>query len=161
MDLYELNKIAGAIFGAALLLMVINEIGNILVHPTQPEKTAIAIETDADSGGESVAKAEDGPSLASLLAAGDAEAGKKVAKKCTSCHSFEKGARTRSAPISITSPAVISLHPRVFPTPLPWAICPGTGVMKVSIAFWPTHVISRKEQKCLLRASRREPIGPI
>ena len=33
MDTFELNKIAGAVLGSALFLMVINEAGNLLGHP--------------------------------------------------------------------------------------------------------------------------------
>jgi len=101
MNLYELNKMAGALLAAALLLMVINEIGNILVKPTELEKSVAGIVLDgatSEKAESSDAKAEEGPSLGTLLAAGDAEAGKKVAKKCTACHSFDKGGKAKIGP---------------------------------------------------------------
>ena len=101
MNLYEINKMAGALFAAALLLMVINEVGNILVKPTELEKSVAGIEVGGGAGEKaesSDAKAEDSPSLGAILAAGDAEAGKKVAKKCAACHSFDKGGKAKIGP---------------------------------------------------------------
>ncbi len=99
MNFFELNKFMGAVLASALLLMVINEAGNILVHPTHLEKSVLAIDTGSDSAAETaVAKADDGPSLGVLLAAGDAETGKKVAKKCAACHTFEKGGKNKVGP---------------------------------------------------------------
>lgn len=101
MNLYEWNKMAGAAFGAALLLMVINEIGNVMVKPTELEKSVAGIvldDGDGDAAESTDAKAEDAPSLGALLAAGDAEKGKKVAKKCAACHTFDNGGKAKIGP---------------------------------------------------------------
>ncbi len=50
----------------------------------------------AESG--AVAEAEDGSALGTLIAAADMDAGKKVSKKCTACHTFEQGAANKLGP---------------------------------------------------------------
>ncbi len=98
MDSFELNKIAGAILGAGLLLMVINEIGNILVHPVT-DVSVLGIETEgADTAVAAAAPAEETEPLPVLLAAGDAESGAKVARKCTACHTFDQGGANKVGP---------------------------------------------------------------
>ncbi len=96
MDLYELNKIAGAILAAALMVMFINEIGNLLVKPSVPEKSLFASMVGADDT--KTAEKEEVPPLATLLQAADADKGAKVAKKCVSCHTFEKGGKNKVGP---------------------------------------------------------------
>ncbi|MDP6564849.1 MAG: cytochrome c family protein [Alphaproteobacteria bacterium] len=101
MNLYELNKIVGAVLGSLLLLMVLNEIGNAMVQPTLLDKPAIAIGEEEDEAEKEEAKEEeksDEPSLAALLADGDADRGAKVAKKCAACHSFDKGGKNKIGP---------------------------------------------------------------
>jgi cytochrome c len=99
MDSFELNKVAGAVLGSVLLLLVVNEIGNFLVHPTHLEKSVLAIDTgDESSAADAKEAAEAGPSLAVLLADADAGKGEKVAKKCTACHSFEAGGANKIGP---------------------------------------------------------------
>ena len=101
MTLYDLNKILGAVLGAALLLMVVNEVAKILVNPVMPAKAAIAIEgVEEDAKEEATAAKEDegGASLAALLAAADTDKGAKAAKKCKACHTFEKGGKNKVGP---------------------------------------------------------------
>ena len=47
MNTLELNKIAFGVLGAGLLLMLINEVGNAVVHPEMLEKSVLAIDTGA------------------------------------------------------------------------------------------------------------------
>ncbi|HZD25339.1 MAG TPA: cytochrome c family protein [Alphaproteobacteria bacterium] len=97
---YELNKIAGAVLGSLLLLMAINEIGNFLVHPSYPEKPAIAVAVP--EGGEAGGKAkEEEPKqvpLPQLLAQADASKGERIAAKCKTCHSLDKGGANKVGP---------------------------------------------------------------
>ncbi len=106
MNMFEFNKMLGAVLGAALLAMVVNEIGNALVHPLAPAKAAIMIgdgeeeakeEASADTA--TTGKEADGPDLAALLAAADTAKGAKAAKRCKACHSFDKGGKHKIGPL--------------------------------------------------------------
>lgn len=100
MDSFELNKIAGAVLGAGLLLMLINEVGNALVHPTAPEKNVIGIvaEGAGDAGAVADKPKEPEVPIATLLASADVAKGAKVFGKCRSCHTFEKGGKAKAGP---------------------------------------------------------------
>jgi cytochrome c len=104
MNMFEFNKMLGAVLGAALLAMVVNEIGNALVHPLAPAKAAIMIgdgeaEAKEEASADAAAKEADGPDLAALLAAADTAKGAKAAKKCKACHSFDKGGKHKIGPL--------------------------------------------------------------
>ncbi len=84
----EFNKIAGAVIGTLLLIMVIGKVGNTLVpqyHPPQDKPGAEATQPEATQ------PTEPEKPVAELLAAADPKAGESRAKACTSCHSFAKG----------------------------------------------------------------------
>jgi len=99
MNTYELNKIAGAVLGSLLLIMVINEIGNLLVRPHHLEQSVLDIDVGDDTAvAEAKDEAADTPSLAVLLANADAEKGARVARKCTACHTFEAGGANKVGP---------------------------------------------------------------
>ena len=97
MDTYELNKIAGAVLGAALLLMVISEIGNFLVHPHQLDKAVIDLAATEEAAPAAEAAEEEVP-LAQLLAEADVAKGEREAKKCAACHTFDKGGANKIGP---------------------------------------------------------------
>ena len=83
----EFNKIAGAVIGTLLLVMVIGKVGNTLVpqyHPPKDKAGAEATQPPPET------KEPEKP-VAELLAAADPKAGEARAKACTSCHTFAKG----------------------------------------------------------------------
>ena len=110
MNLFEINKMVGAVLATGLVVFVINQVGDLLVSPTPLEKPAYAVAVaeepaaDEETVGETVqAAAEeeaptDAPAILALLGAADVEAGRKVAKKCAACHSFAKGGRNKVGP---------------------------------------------------------------
>lgn len=98
MDTLELNKIAFGVLGAGLLLMLINEIGNLVVHPEQLTEPVLAIDTGASETATADGAQEEGPSLAALLAEADPAKGARVAKKCAACHTFDKGGANKVGP---------------------------------------------------------------
>ncbi len=92
MDSFEFNKVAGAVIGAALVAVVIGNVGGMVVSPKKLSTNAYPIAVpDAPAGGAEPAKAEPEVPLGQLLAAANPDAGANAAKKCLTCHSFGKG----------------------------------------------------------------------
>lgn len=102
MDSFEFNKIAGAVLGSVLVLLVVSNIGNTLVAPKPLEKPVYVVEGVETEGGEGAATAatapEADPPIETLLASASAEAGKKQFAKCASCHTIEKGGPAKVGP---------------------------------------------------------------
>ena len=101
MDSFELNKIVGAVLGTCLVLLLSNIAANAIFTPSKPEKPGyeIAVKEDAPAAG----PATDAPAAAAepiekLLQTASVEKGAAVAKKCASCHTFEKGGPNRVGP---------------------------------------------------------------
>lgn len=94
------NKVAGAVLCAGLLAMMTGFVSGKIYHPEMPEKPGFAIAADATGGAPAqVAAAPTGPvEIGPLLAAANVENGKKVARKCTSCHTFEKDGKNKIGP---------------------------------------------------------------
>jgi len=99
MDSFELNKIAGAVLGTLTLVMGLNVLADILWEREPLEKPGYEIavaEEPAETGGPT--QAEDAEPIAVRLAAADVGRGETAAKKCVSCHSFEKGGANKVGP---------------------------------------------------------------
>jgi cytochrome c len=94
------NKIAGAVCGTGLLVLVLQNLGGIIFHPEKPseEKPGFKIEVvealEAATTGDAAAALP----LPALLAKADAKKGAEVAKACLSCHNLEKGAANKTGP---------------------------------------------------------------
>lgn len=100
MDSFELNKMAGAVLFALLVLFGARTISDIIFAPHKPEKpgyeVAVPDHADTDAG-----KGDDGKDavpLAVLLAGGSAEKGQSAAKKCAACHTFDSGGANKIGP---------------------------------------------------------------
>ncbi len=93
----ELNKIVGAVLLGGLVLLVSSILGKTLVQPVRHEAAAMAVPHD---GGEAPAQpAGDGlEPVSALLANADLAAGEAAFKKCTSCHTANKGGANRIGP---------------------------------------------------------------
>jgi|TARA_B100000315_G_C14511105_1_gene556999 cytochrome c len=101
------NNIVGAVIVALWLLAGSNFIGNLLIPPFEPVHDAVASTSAAkapeknvtkQAAKETAAKAEPAQSLSVLLASADAGKGKKIAKKCVACHTFDKGGKNKVGP---------------------------------------------------------------
>ena len=94
-----LNKLAAAVLSAGLLAMITGFIAHQLYHPHVPDKQAYEIAAGIEAPSAQTASAPAGPQpIGPLLAQANAEEGKKIAKKCASCHTFEKGAPNKIGP---------------------------------------------------------------
>jgi len=101
----EINKIAGAILLAGVVAMVSGFIAEALYTGTIAEekggegKRGYTIEGAQNAGGEAAAAAEEKPvDIKPLLAKADVKAGEGQAKKCASCHTFDKGGKNGVGP---------------------------------------------------------------
>jgi cytochrome c len=101
MSSFELNKIVASVLLALIVAWVAGLLSSKLIEPKIPAKNAVAIAA-APAGQPAAAGANDqaaGPEpLGPLLASANVDAGKDVAKKCSACHTFDKGGANRIGP---------------------------------------------------------------
>ena len=91
------NYILGGIVVALWVIFAANFIGDLLIPVQEPPKEAPVAAAKAPAA-KTEAQAPAALSLAQLLAQASAGKGKKIAKKCASCHSFDKGGKNKIGP---------------------------------------------------------------
>lgn len=97
----EGNKIFAAILTAGIIGVGSAVVSGILYHPHELEEPVYKVEVAAEGGGEAAGggeQAAEAKPIAELLASASPEKGATVAKKCASCHSFEKGGPNKVGP---------------------------------------------------------------
>lgn len=96
----EFNKVLAAVLTAGIITSGTGVVSRIIFHPTMPEEQAYPVDMAAveQAGEESAQEQEQTMQLSELLATATVDSGAKVAKKCTSCHSFEKGGPNKIGP---------------------------------------------------------------
>jgi cytochrome c len=82
----DITKLFGAIITVALVVVGISFVGDLLVRPKKQETAAVAVAAKAPMAPKETKEAEEVVSVATLLSSADAAAGKKVSRKCKSCH---------------------------------------------------------------------------
>jgi cytochrome c len=98
-DSFEMNKVAGAVLGTALLVMSVSILSEAIYHQDEPEKPGYEIAvTEAPAGGAGPGGAAAVPPIAVRLQTADVAAGEASAKKCLACHTFEKGGPAKVGP---------------------------------------------------------------
>ncbi len=100
MDSFEINKIIAAILLVALMIIGISKISNVIFYVEKPEKPGYAVEVEqvSSTSTTSTDEVEKKIDIAALMAMGDIEKGMKVWKKCSACHSIEKGGKNKIGP---------------------------------------------------------------
>ena len=101
MDSWEWNKIAGAVLGTLIFVLVIKFTTEALFEPEKPLKEAYHVEgvvTGPANNGPAAPAEEAIPDFGTVLAAADATAGKAVSSKCEQCHDISKGGPNKIGP---------------------------------------------------------------
>ena len=98
MDSFELNKIMGAVLGTCLLLLVTNIAAGAVFSPKHLEKPGFDIAVKEVAGAGDAKEAAAAEPIEKLLQSASVEKGMTAAKKCASCHTFEKGGPNRVGP---------------------------------------------------------------
>lgn len=104
-DNLEFNKIAGAVLLAGVIAMVCGLASEGLYaggegeHGAEAKRGYTIAGTEAPVQGGSAPAADDKPvDITPLMAKADVKAGEALVKKCTSCHSFDKGGKNGVGP---------------------------------------------------------------
>jgi len=99
MDSFELNKIIAAVLMVALLVIGIGKFSDIIFHVDKPKTPGYKVEVDQVTTTSVVSSAEvQVVDIAALMAMGNVISGKKIFKKCASCHSINKGGKNNIGP---------------------------------------------------------------
>ncbi len=101
MDSWEWNKIAGAVLGTLIFVMVVGIVTDMIYHvepPAKPGYVVEGVEEAPAAGGPVVAAVEQTPDWGTVLASADVAAGKAVFGRCTQCHDDSKGGPNKIGP---------------------------------------------------------------
>ena len=101
MDPLKWNKIAGAILGSLILVLVIRFGMETLFEVERPAKEAYHVEgvvAKATDGGTNTVAEEAIPDFGTVLPTADATAGKAVSARCEQCHDISKGGPNKIGP---------------------------------------------------------------
>ncbi len=96
MDSFEINKIVAAILVVVLMVIGIDKLSDVIFHVDKPETPGYVVEVKQVSTASSTT--ENKIDIIALMAMGDIASGKKIFKKCISCHSIVKDGKNKIGP---------------------------------------------------------------
>ena len=96
----ESNKIFASILIFGIAVLVVSNLVDIFYHPEQTAEYGYIVDAQSKSAEAAAPAAFDIAKIdiGALLSGSDIESGKKISKKCTACHSFEKGGPQKVGP---------------------------------------------------------------
>jgi cytochrome c len=97
MDLYETNKIIGAVLFSFLCLVALNIIAGTIFSRQESEKPGYEIAVQAPLE-KTPAAAPTEQSITALLATASVDRGNTAVRKCEACHTFQKGGPNKVGP---------------------------------------------------------------
>ncbi|RAI38750.1 cytochrome c family protein [Rhodoplanes roseus] len=98
MDSYEVNKVAGAFLFSAACVVALNITAGLIFSPAAPEQPGYAIAVAGAPETPKAAETTAEPPITTLLATASVEKGAAAARKCESCHTFDKGGPNKVGP---------------------------------------------------------------
>lgn len=99
MDSFELNKIAAAVLIALIVVKGVDLISRTLISPTVLSEPAFKIAGAPMPSSHAHPTVPEGPApIEPLLAAANLKKGEEIFRKCTSCHTVDKGGANRIGP---------------------------------------------------------------
>jgi len=101
MDSFEWNKIAGAVLGTLIFVLVVSFATEAIYEPAKPAKPGYVVEgvQEEASAGTSAAPTEEVvPDFGTVLPTADAAAGQKISSRCEQCHDLSKGGPNKIGP---------------------------------------------------------------
>lgn len=101
MDSWEWNKIAGAVLGTLIFVMVLKIVSDSIYEPAEPAKPGYVVEGVVEptaGGGEAKPVEEAMPDWGTVLASADVVKGKEISGRCLQCHDLSKGGPNKIGP---------------------------------------------------------------
>ena len=101
MDSWEWNKIAGAVLGTLLFILVVRTVATSIFDTPLPQKPGYAVDVPQESQTQIAAAqpaAEPLPDFAAVLPTANVDHGKEVAGRCLQCHDESKGGPNKIGP---------------------------------------------------------------
>ena len=100
MDSWEWNKIAGAVLGTLIFVLVVKFAADAIFETPPPAKPGYVVEgvTEKTAAPAAAAAEEALPDFGTLLPAADAAAGKEIEARCQQCHDSAKGGPNKIGP---------------------------------------------------------------
>ena len=102
MDSWEWNKIAGAILGTLMFVLVVSFIAEAVFETPLPNKPGYAVEVPKEQAASSAATAQSAaepvPDWGTVLPKADAAHGKEISSRCEQCHDLSKGGPNKIGP---------------------------------------------------------------
>lgn len=98
MDLYETNKIIGAVLFTFLCVVTLNIVSGMIFSREEAEKPGYEIAVQGAAEKTTSAAAPTEQPITALLATASVERGMAAVKKCEACHTFQKGGPNKVGP---------------------------------------------------------------